>query len=319
MKLVNSRLNYLFIFLILFLFLFINEGYAASTTLFSTSFVGCSSDVNYSSDGWACGTSPANILYNNTNAGVCTSSGYQQVSLAANYPGGGGGRGWRRYVCGGPNGSVSPATGSLMLNIPNHVSEFWLRFYTRWETGYAWDNAAATGFPAGLDFQKVLYIRPLSGNSGAVMDLTHADGMNMSAQDGQGRTGSTTFAANCSACGWNTLNPNGTSGTYGANHGDNSWHAIEIHIKDQSGSGTRDGVWELWIDGVLKSSQNDINWSTGSPVGISSIQFMINHISTSHTTPKYNDIDDIAISTTGYIGLVNSTLPATPNPPANVR
>ncbi len=112
--------------------------------------------------------------------------------------------------------------------------------------------------------------------------------------------------------GWNTLNPNGAPGNNGFNLGDGSWHAIEFHFKDQSGYGTYDGVWDLWIDGIQKTHQIGIQWYSGSPTGVGSLQFMINQTFPMNAdVPRYNDMDDIAISKTGYIGLIGGSTGAT--------
>jgi hypothetical protein len=294
--------------------MWINIVFAASASLpFSTSFVGCTSDVYYSTSGWACGTNPANVVYSTTNgATVCSSNGYQQISTAADHPGGTGGKGWRRWVCGATSGNT-PSTGSLTVNM-THTSELWIRFYMRWQPGFEWNSSA----PAGLFYQKVFYIRPMGGD-GAVMDLSHADNMTMTTQGGGGiGSGTATVSANCSQrCGWNTMNPNGAMQANGVRLGDGSWHSIEVHVKDQSGSGTYDGEWDLWIDGVLKSHVTGINYNYGVPSGIDSIQMMINQSTPSNPTPMYNDIDDIEVSHTGYIGPLG---PSTrPNPPTGLR
>jgi hypothetical protein len=271
--------------------------FAATANLpWSTSFENCS-NTNYPDDGWASGSN--DTVWNNVNVGsggpVCVDNGFQQISTDANYPGGAGGCGWRRWVCGGPGGRVTPATGSIIVHV-NKLSEFWLRFYMRWQAGFEWNSRDK------LFFQKILFLRPLS-SGGSVMDFQGPDHMTMTTQGGKamGRRDNVVFA-NCPRCGWNTTNPNGEMQRNGIRLGDGSWHAIEIHVKDQSGAGTFDGEWDLWIDGVLKSHVTGINYNRGAASGVTSIQFMINQRSPSNAKPMYNDIDDIAISATGYIG-----------------
>jgi hypothetical protein len=306
------NINYTFILIVIFLFMssYLEICNAANITLpWSTSFVGCSSDSNYPTGGWACGTSPANVAYNNVNPNVCTSNGYQQISTAANYPGGAGGRGWRRWVCGATSGN-SPSTGSITLTIPSNTHEFWLRFYMRWQAGFEWNTAN------GLFYQKILYLR--SGAISAVMDYAAGGNMRMTVQGGDGNgTGQNVYDTCSGECGWNTMNPGGEMQGNGVRLGDDSWHAVEIHYKDQTGSGTYDGVWDLWIDGTLESHVTGINWTTGAPVGLSSVQFMINQSTPSNSVPMYNDIDDIAISNTGYIGLLRSGT-GNPAPSTNI-
>lgn len=289
---------------IVLVFAFVISGpFAASAATinlpWSTSFENCTSDTNFPSDGWASGTK--NAVKNNVNVGksgpVCTDNGYQQISRTANFPAGGGGCGWRRWVCGGPGGRITPATGSIIVFV-DRLSEFWLRFYMRWEAGFEWSSSD------NLFFQKVLFLRPLS-SGGSVMDFQGPDNMTMTTQGGGGLGGRDNVVfARCLTCGWNTTNPSGAMQLNGVRLGDDSWHAIEIHVKDQSGEGTYDGQWDLWIDGVLKSQVTGINYNRGAASGVTSIQFMINQRSPSNKTPMYNDIDDIAVSNTGYIGLL---------------
>ncbi len=270
-----------------------NAGWAFGTiTLpWSTSFTGCSADQLIPVGETAvCGT---NNMVAAGGYDACTpSSG--GIYSDANYPGGGGERGWRRWTCGPTGHGHARGTGYLWINL-NSEPEIWVRFYTRWQVGSLYSAS-------GARYAKLVYIRPFG--SGLVMDLIGADKMSMTVQSGRGKTGAANIFACRSGCGWNTLNPNGSPGA-GANNGDGSWHAIEFHFKDQSGTGTYDGVWDLWIDGIQKTHQTGIQWYSGAPTGVRSLQFMVNQTFPMNTdVPRYNDVDDIAISKTGYIGLI---------------
>lgn len=281
--------------------------HAGTVTLpYSTSFDGCSQDVNYSVSGWACGTS-ASTVYNNVSAGACTGSGYEQISSAANYSGGAGGRGWRRYVCSGSNSS----TGSLSFNMPSS-RDYWIRWYTRWEQGFSWSS---------LSYQKVIYFRP---GTGVVFGLLGPDALRLTPQGGHGINhgagsaniySATDGSLTCSDCGWNAQNPSGTMGANGIRQGDNSWHAVEVHFKNQSGTGTYDGEFDCWIDGTLKWHVDGINWESGY-TDFASIQIMSNQSDPSLASPMYNDVDDIAVSNTGYIGPLTGGSPADTTPPS---
>ena len=285
-----------FIILILFSSIVMSiVAWAEPVTLpWATSFENCD-ETGYQDDGWASGTEKT--VWNNVNVGrdgpVCSSNGYQKVSNSANFEGGAGGCGWRRWVC-GADSTPAPSTGSIIINFRNEEAEIWVRWYERWQKGFEWNSKK------GLFFQKLVYIRPFG--SGIVMDLQGPDRMTMSAQSGRGIGRGTTFFANCYSCGWNAMNPTGALQRNGVRLGDGSWHSIEFHFKNQSGPGKYDGEWDLWIDGELKSQLRKINWFSKYNNGIKSLQFMINQMTPSNQVPMYNDIDDIAISNMGHIG-----------------
>lgn len=275
------------------------------TMPWSTSFMGGPSDkdTNYPVGGWAIGTN--NTVYNNVNAGPSLSPPTgNQVVRAANYPGGAGGRGWRRWVSGG---SAYKSTGSISVQLKDEP-EIWARWYMRWEAGFEWNKE-------GILFAKLVYIRPIGG--GVIMGLLGPDGVSImpARGGGTGKRGPNhhvyakdgTPADTTPGCGWNTMNPDGAKQPNGYNLGDDSWHAIEFHFKNQSGPGTFDGVWDLWIDGVLKSHVTGINWDKDYCPGVRSLQFMINQGTPTNPRPMYNDIDDMAISKTGPVGLIGQS------------
>lgn len=288
---------------------------ASATVPFSTSFIGCSGDTEYASDGWACGTSPANLMYNSVSAGVCTSSGYQQISTAANFSGGAGGRGWRRWMCGGTSiNTVSPSTGTLSVSVPM-ASEYWIRFYIRFQTGFDWNTYGIAAF-------KVVRANPIAPQN-FWFDFSGVDAGRSEPMGGGGLGGGNNNIMHCvSGCGWNTVNPSGGVGSGGYRYGDNSWHSIEIHLKDQTGTGTYDGEYDFWLDGSLKFHSAAVNFCTGAPQGINRFQFFANERTPNNPSPMYVDIDDIAISATGYIGPLGSstgTGPGAPNAPTGFR
>lgn len=304
-----KKIIYLAVLLVIFLFGFLNVADAVNLP-WSTSFIGCGQDALYSSPGTWAGCGDASDI---TTTVYTTIAGTSGILTAANFPGGAGERGWRRYVAGGAAGGGNTATsGTFSLSL-NNEHEIWVLWYMRWQTGFEWNNSG------GLGYQKIIYIRPFGG---VVLDLIGPDNWTIEPQSGNG-TGS--HGANhhvyssqdgsitCSSCGWNAMNSNGAMQTNGIRLGDDSWHAIEVHFKDQSGSGTYDGVFDLWLDGVLRWHVTGVNWYTGSPSGVGNLQFMINQATPSNPVPMYNDIDDMTISNTGYI------VPIRPSPAQNLR
>ena len=52
------------------------------------------------------------------------------------------------------------------------------------------------------------------------------------------------------------------------------------------------------------SRKEHLNWDNDYCPGVRSLQFMINQATPTNPRPMYNDIDDMAISNTGPIGLI---------------
>jgi hypothetical protein len=94
--------------------------------------------------------------------------------------------------------------------------------------------------------------------------------------------------------GWNQLFPSGIS--------DGRWICIEVHLKmDTNGS---DGVGEIWIDGVLRASRKDVNYSNNNELskqGWTYFYFDGNQHNPSNGKRMYVDWDDIVVRTS-YIG-----------------
>ncbi len=97
------------------------------------------------------------------------------------------------------------------------------------------------------------------------------------------------------ASGWTSIN--------GGNIGDGQWHYYEIHFKMDTNS--TNGIFEAWVDGSLAVSRTDLD--LGSEAGFSSVTIGSNQHDPSNGTCVPVDFDDIAISTTGYIGPINLT------------
>jgi hypothetical protein len=55
-----------------------------------------------------------------------------QITLAANNPAGGGGRGFRHWRGDG----VNVNGGGISINFPGSYSEMWMRFYMRYQAGF---------------------------------------------------------------------------------------------------------------------------------------------------------------------------------------
>jgi hypothetical protein len=196
----------------------------------------------------------------------------EQITLDANNPSGGGGRGQRHWFS-ASDGQTIPGSGALDIRMPSPQSEFWIRVYYRVQSGKNMSD---------LNSLKLFYLL-LDGStsgSGTYVDTTG---------DGEG----------IRLVGYGTQEAKGSTGPYDAYGGvsDGSWHAYEVYMN------TATGVFRTWM------YPNGVDNAT--PVidqsGINYLGFTFDGVrlpSNSHL-PGYDgyfDFDDIAISTTGRIG-----------------
>jgi hypothetical protein len=242
--------------------------YASVTLPFSTTHNCAEQDQN--SGGWVTCDGLA------AGGGWTTSLGaVEQITTAANYPSGGGGRGQRHWHGNGTNNT----SGSISYTITNPSTELWARWHYRYQSGTAMASSGGS--------HKVIYFRGAgcNGNSGGCYFLF----------DGQTAlriTVAGTNFGNGGTYGWNDL-------MGGVNSADGLWHCNEVHVK-VVGAGTSIAQW--WIDGVLRLDQSSVNFG-GTGVGFDSFFLPENAVL---TTPggadMFEDIDDVALQTTGPIG-----------------
>jgi len=204
---------------------------------------------------------------------TCSPQGYyEQITSAANYPNGDGGKGQRHWIGDG----TSNNSGGLQISFASAQPELWIRWYFRYQSGFKWSS---------LKHHKLIYIRTAVGTS-VIPEWYGSDGYRIYAVGGGG-------GYVCSSgCGWNTIYPGGVS--------DGSWHYLEVHLKmDTNGS---NGVGQVWLDGVLKYTITNANFST--QPGWTWFNWPENAADPANGGCYYEDVDDIAISNTGYIGPV---------------
>lgn len=200
----------------------------------------------------------------------------EQITSAANYPGGGGGKGQRHWVGDGSNKN----TGGLGISFSSPEPEIWFRWYMRYELGFAWSPY--------LGYDKILYVH--GAGSEMITGFYGPDKLSIYGQ----HTGDDKHYR-CYDCGWETIMGGPTS--------DGQWHLYEIHLKmDTNGS---NGVAEWWVDSVLQLSHANCNF--GTVTGINWIGIGSNQGSPGNNRTMAVDFDDIAISNTGYIGPLNAT------------
>ncbi|MFZ3091178.1 MAG: fibronectin type III domain-containing protein [Nitrospirota bacterium] len=201
----------------------------------------------------------------------------EQITAAANYSGGVGGKGQRHWLGDG----VNNLSGGLAASFQSSQSEIWMRWYMRYEQGFEWNPY--------LMNQKILYFDPTS----FLRLHLHYYG-----QDRVRIYASATGQEYPSVGnGWNTIMANGVTDARGNKTSDGQWHLWEFHVKmDTNGS---DGVLELWVDQVRVINVTNAN------LGTTALQYVL--IGSNGFTPgngrcMFVDYDDIIISNTGPIG-----------------
>jgi hypothetical protein len=332
--------KYVFLILICIIILPVSSWGAVTFTsgVWSTTF-NCSEWVQYSGGSWysmSCDNVDTPPQYRcvdtYTMPGLtATSYQYTEITSDANYSSGGGGRGYRLWQGhtaqwdtdsgGGTNNS-----GYSSITFNTLQDEFWVRTKTRWQNGWAWTGLYQEKFfyifcDSGMTAHP-LFIFPY-GQNGADMALL---------QNGTGGERKCT-----SGCGWTTMYPTATS--------DGSWHSIELHLKKESVNCGADGVFQFWLDGVLKIDYHDVRYVHAndcskpySSTGFRRINLGGNAGVLTNGQPNcmYHDYDDIVVANTSYTGFVKDAQgnnmigpiggarlggapPSPPSPPQNLR
>jgi hypothetical protein len=220
------------------------------------------------------------------NGAWTTSDGSQdQITSAANYPGGGGGRGFRHWVGDGNNN----AGGGIYVSWPG-VPEMWLRYYIRFQSGFRWGGG-------GINMKTIYCNYAQAG--------TFYFGLH------QGRVGGHVEV--------DSQNPNShhSSVTWaqwmGGSTGDGNFHVLEVHAKMNSTGSAVDGVLEFWLNGTKIYSNSKVHFSNSTGARFNGCKFGENHYDPQNSSADvYVDFDDIAVSGVGYIGPLN-TMATPPN------
>ena len=143
---------------------------------------------------------------------------YEQITSSADYSGGGGGRGQRHWENDGQNHN----TGGFDLYFNSAQSQLWIRWYMRYQSGFAWN-------PLGYD--KIFDIASTVGGYDAIVEFTY-DRFDVVAQG---------------ASYHHYFDP-GWTGIMGGSTSDGQFHCYEVHLKmDTNGA---NGIAEFWLDGI---------------------------------------------------------------------
>jgi hypothetical protein len=217
-------------------------------------------------------------------SGAWTSSNGRgdQITAAANNAGGAGGKGFRHWRGNGSNNGG----GGLTITLPHSVTEMWVRLYMRFQSGFGWSggNPSYTkdNYWGGCGSGCVIF-----GHQGGAWGINY--------------NGSTNYPSSMT---W--------AASQGGPTGDGQWHSYEYHLR-QNGSSA---IIELWVDGVryLNNRSADLGSNPWQSFKLGENQSSV----TGCSSDCYTDYDDLAISTTGYIGPIGSpssgggTMPAAP-------
>lgn len=204
-----------------------------------------------------------------------TNGSGDQITPAANNPSGGGGRGYRHWVGDGENN----LGGSIRVDLdvgPRRRSELWLRYYIRFQLGFAW------GSPIEM---KTIYVNRLQPGTFYFGLKDGVIGAHVEIEAGN-RYSSVTWAQ-----------------MQGGSTGDGLFHCLEIHVKMNPIGGQSTGIMEFWLDGTLIFSASDVKFSNSSDSTFGEFAFGENHNNPQNGgVDVYVDFDDIVMDDAAYIG-----------------
>jgi hypothetical protein len=245
-------------------------------TVFSTTFADafCPAWVNNGLNGDPCQPADGIGEYGGWSSDI---GNYSQITVDANYSGGGGGRGYRMIRGNGGTGQNDGGSG-VAITLPTPLSEIWVRYYARYQSGFRWFNNNPD------------YIKENYWENGHVFG-PYGPGSTWGIA-----TAGPVYAGNIS---FQDTMPGGI--------GDGVWHLYEYHLKQNGTSGTA----EFWIDNVYAGGNVGsanlgstlYNWFIF-PSNQNKVVDTANKAVDDGGTPTdwYVDFDDIAISDSGRIG-----------------
>ena len=194
----------------------------------------------------------------------------EQITAAANYPGGASGKGQRHWLGDGWTNN----SGGTRIEWTSPQSELWIRTYMRFQSGLQWNP---------LVTYKIFYI-DVTLPYHVVLNFDGPDKLSVSPFG---------YSYYSNGNGWNTIMANGGTDANGNKTSDGQWHLYEVHIKmDTNGS---NGIAEWWVDGVQILYRADVNY--GTHAGWITMVIGSNSLSPANgQSAYYVDYDDISIS-----------------------
>ncbi len=250
---------------VLFLFVvsYVSAAISFTNGYWSTSFnEGCDAEWTWSSTNYH---PPCYPEYDRGGDNECNGQG-EQITSAANNPSGGGGRGQRHWEGDGSNAN----SGGLATSLSG-LTEIWIRFYMRYQSGFAWSGNS-------VHYDKIIYINP-AGTGQYIIPEFHDNVLAI-----------TTNVAIASSTTWQDV--------MGGNTADGQWHCYEFHMN------TNDGTAQAWLDGnpIIDTTSTSLIGRTMNRIGIGS-----NQDDPNNGGCYYVDFDDIAIALPSYTGFVTDS------------
>jgi hypothetical protein len=225
------------------------------------------------------------------NGGWTTSNGSRdQITAAANNPAGGGGRGFRHWVGNGLNN----AGGGIVINF-TPSTQVWIRYYIRHKAGFAWA-------PGGQNMKTIYCNRNIPGTFyfgyffGAI-------GGHVEQDSGTGNH----IADFLNSSPPELIQQMTWANWQGGSTGDGNFHVLEVRAKMNTTGASSNGVFEFWVDDTKIYSNSNVHFANTTGARFTNCAVGENHNAPQNGADAYVDFDDIAISTTGYIGPIGAT------------
>lgn len=178
-------------------------------------------------------------------------------------------------------------SGTYTVDFGSELKEFWFRWYIKYEKGFSWSS---------LGYDKLLYLYPDAySNMNGGIALIFGDGYNNTRLAQMPTQSDGTGSLQAAPYGWEDI--------MGGTSSDGNWHSMEVHFKSDTNG--KDGIWEMWVDGNLVWKRTDVNYNQK---GISWLIWYSNQSSPSNNGCAYVWLDDLAVSTNGYIGPIDGDL-----------
>jgi hypothetical protein len=196
-----------------------------------------------------------------------------QITTAANNPAGGGAKGFRHWVGDGLNSNG----GGIVVSFGS-ISEMWFRYYIRFQSGFTWSRSIN---------MKTIYCN--RGRPGTFYFGLHYGSIGGHVE--VDRTG-----------GGNKLSDLLWSQWQGGWAGDGNFHVLEVHAKMNTTGASSDGILEYWLDGTRIYTNSMVHFANTTGATFSNCLVGSNQNAPQNGADAYVDFDDIAVSTTGYIG-----------------
>lgn len=197
------------------------------------------------------------------------------INSSGNYSGGGGGKGYRTYF----SNTHNEMSSMPKIVFPTDVTEVWVRWYYRIPNGQ---------YMGSIGEHKLAYL--FSTSAGHAIDWP-AQGLDQMLLH---NVGEDRYIGNLPGGSWQDI--------YGGATADGQWICFEIHAK--LGTGSANGVFDLWVNGSNQVHLTDVDWNA---TRWSYINLPHNHNVFMLSGDNPHDIDDIAVATSSYSGFTQDS------------